>query len=240
MARELHLGFPGRVSVYIDPEPTWQEMHQRQELLESARRSGATHIALIDADEILTGNLLSEIRYLVSRTPQGQCLSIPKIDCWEGIQQYRDEHPFTAELSLAFPDQSDYAWTDRRYGYQHHCRPPRPLTRGFCPQVEGGIFHLQFARPWALRAKQAHYKMVELLRWPQFGVEKINRRYSWWNTSPKKLTPVPEAWWAPYRDWMHLLDLSDDGGCWHEQELRKLLDQHGLDRFRGLDLFGVA
>ena len=49
---------PGRVIIDVANDPTWAEMSHREQMLELARERGATHIAMVDADEILTGNLI--------------------------------------------------------------------------------------------------------------------------------------------------------------------------------------
>src|SRR5690348_12957855 len=63
-----------RVALSVYSNPIWNEMLHRQWMLLQARDHGATHIAIIDADEILTGDLLTKcdegpntrIRYLVA------------------------------------------------------------------------------------------------------------------------------------------------------------------------------
>src|SRR3954468_875088 len=44
-----------RLRVIHEPNPEWSEMSHRQRLLDEARSMGATHIAIVDADEVLTG-----------------------------------------------------------------------------------------------------------------------------------------------------------------------------------------
>src|ERR1700687_5627668 len=68
IAREIYDEFPGRLGFFHDQDPTWNEMRHRQTLLKVARRRGATHLAITDADEILTGNLLSEVANEVARS----------------------------------------------------------------------------------------------------------------------------------------------------------------------------
>src|SRR5580704_9704047 len=48
---------PGRVHVISESCADWPEMSHRQRLLETARQQKATHVAIVDADEVLTGNL---------------------------------------------------------------------------------------------------------------------------------------------------------------------------------------
>src|SRR5580658_3305586 len=58
IVRGLIQEFSERINPIWDRDPTWDEMAHRQTMLESARWCGATHIAIIDADEVLTGNLI--------------------------------------------------------------------------------------------------------------------------------------------------------------------------------------
>jgi hypothetical protein len=221
--------FPGRTTLLRDDNPDWNEMHQRQLLLETARQRKATHIVVMDVDEAVTANVSrmddgAYIRSLVQGTPPHQCLSLPGVQTWNALNQYRTDGLFGVRFSLAFPDRADYTWAPGRYGYQHHSRLPNPLKKGYLPHVDGGVMHYQFAHLPSLRAKQAHYKMVELLRWPEFGAERINHKYSWWNTPAQTLRPIPEDWY--HSEWYRYLN--------------KLLETHGAGRFAGLDLFGVV
>ena len=49
---------------------------------------------------------------------------------------------------------------------------------------------------------------------------------------------TPDAWWAPYQEWMPYLDI--DAVPWQEQACRNLYAAHGAQRFSGLNLFDVA
>src|SRR5437868_14507474 len=60
IVNELVFEYPGgRVRAIQGGESEWDEMAHRQNMLNSARLRGATHLAIIDADEVLTGNLLT-------------------------------------------------------------------------------------------------------------------------------------------------------------------------------------
>src|SRR5271154_3836415 len=58
IAVEVQGEHPGRVHALLHHGTQWDEMRHRQNMLEVARDAGATHIAIIDADEVLTGNLV--------------------------------------------------------------------------------------------------------------------------------------------------------------------------------------
>lgn len=230
----------GKVCVYIDPDPEWREMHHRQFMLEWARQLKATHIAIIDSDEAITANLITEMPKLVKMTPRGEILSLNGIQLWDGAHLYRFDGRFTAKFSLAFVDDPIYNWRPRGQSqYQHHCRPPQPLTQGWCPNVEGGILHFQFARLNALRHKQLLYEMRETLLWPEQGNAAIARKYSWWaeRSGRPMLSKVPDSWMVQWL--MKHLDLTD-GYTWYEAEVNKLIKQHGKDEFAGLNDFGLG
>src|SRR5262245_23758182 len=58
VAAQVVAEYPERVTYLSDDDPTWKEMAHRQRMLDAARAAGATHIAIVDADEVLSGNLL--------------------------------------------------------------------------------------------------------------------------------------------------------------------------------------
>src|SRR5882724_9073912 len=68
---------PDRVVVRTHRHESWTEMAHRQQMLEIARGTDATHIAIIDADELLTANLLGLIRGHVEQLPPGVMLMLP-------------------------------------------------------------------------------------------------------------------------------------------------------------------
>jgi hypothetical protein len=75
---------PGRIVVRTHRHECWTEMAHRQQMLEIARGADATHIAMIDADEILSGNLIPRddgftgIRgYLLSGMTGGEIAQLP-------------------------------------------------------------------------------------------------------------------------------------------------------------------
>ena len=53
VARAVQVEHVGRVTIIEESDPVWREMAQRQRLLDTARACGATHVANIDADEVL-------------------------------------------------------------------------------------------------------------------------------------------------------------------------------------------
>jgi len=228
-----------RVFVINESDPVWAEMAHRQRLLEFARGRNATHIVLVDADEVLTGNLLGSIREHVRMLLPHATMQLPW-QCLKGSihQVHADGVWGTATVCMAFVDEPNCHWAARA-GYDFHHR--QPMGRPFIPfqpvNRSGGMMHLQFVSERRLRAKQYLYQLTERLRWPdREPVEMVRKRYQPAVYGGKNLADIPESWWAPYLPWMKYLDV--DAEPWQEAECLKILDSHpGLAA--GLDSFGM-
>lgn len=219
----------------------WNEMELRQRSLDIGRNMGGTHFAIVDADEILTANLLPVIKTWFLHLSPGQLLDLPMIPT-RTLDRYQDDDSVwsRAYLTVGFRDAPGLSHRPASDGYQHHNRPPfgclpnrmRPLE-GLA--AHGGAMHLQFANPRRLLAKHVLYRMVDHLRWP--GREtpaQLNFKYSQALQPPGKLSACPAEWWAGYdKDSITL-----DGVPWQEDEIRRLLAEHGRGAFEGLDLKG--
>lgn len=253
---EVFAEHPGRVYRFRWDGTTWDEMRHRQYMLDEARAmargAGASHIAIVDADEILTGNLIN-IHTGLNRTrplPDG-ILQLPGYNLRGGLHQYHATGLWANRwFSTAFRDDPALRWQGDRF---HHREPTGKTLQPYRPiaQGQGGVMHLWGVSERRLRAKHALYKLTERLRWPDKPVAEIDRMYSWWRSpcdvGPKEprwtYAPVPDAWWQPYAHLMRYLDL--DAEPWQEDECRRLVEQEQwkppqTNRFAGLDLFGVA
>jgi len=245
-----------RVTILVESNPEWDEMRDRQRLLDQARARGATRIVTIDADELVTGNLLPDIRPGVECMPAHTLLQLPWVQLRGDLHTM---HRAGAGLwgqnwaTSAFVDQPEAHWQAAGGGYQHHHREPygvpyapyRPVPWG-----RGGLFHFQMMSERRLREKQFWYTLVERKRWPgRKTAEQIRQQYSptVYGFCPPSipavplypqhlLDPVPETWWEPYKPWLKYLDVGAE--TWYVRECQKMLaaDPRLAD---GLDHFGV-
>jgi hypothetical protein len=243
-----------RVGHFRINDPTWEEMQHRQLLLEGARLRNATHIAMIDADEVLTGNMLSHIRGIFEQLPQGKVLTLPWLCLRNGIGDVMTSGLWgQATVSTGFVDDPVCHWAAQgREKYDFHHR--HPMGRPFepylpaIPPVEGipfgrggGLMHLQFCSRRRLLAKQALYQAIEVIRWPgRKSAPEIADYYgrTVYESDVAATRPVPESWWRPYGPLLQHLDVEAEP--WQEAELRRLVAEHGRAKFEGLDFFGVA
>lgn len=217
----------------------WTEMAHRQLMLEVARERGATHILLIDDDEILSGGLLDSFRTLVDSVPRGRILELSWLQLRDGIGHVMTSGMWgSSRVNVAFPDDQRYHWVAQGpEGYDFHHRHPMGVPRIIpCGAVvRGGLMHLQFASRRRLLAKQAWYQAVETIRWPNRKMADYVRTVR--ESEAATDAPVPDSWWAPYSHLMQYLDL--DAEPWQESALKQMVAEHGRERFAGCDFFGV-
>lgn len=245
--------FPDRLTVITESDPVWEEMRHRQRLLDEARKQDATHVAMIDDDEILTADLLPVIRDWFGGLERSTVMQMPWLCMRGSLHKYHAKGVWSEQMvSMGFVDDPAWHWSNSgRGGYDFHHR--HPMGRALrASQLAGGrqsgLMHLQFVSGRRLRAKQALYQMTEVLRWPgKEPVDTVRRRYSLAvygqqepprpNDPPMDLVQAPGRWWEGYKDLLPHVHLGE--APWQEAEALRLLKEHGPKRFAGLDLFGI-
>ncbi len=236
---------PGRVTLLRDDYTLiWDEMRQRQWMLEEARKRGATHIAIIDADEFVTADIVREMRKFALAVGPGMILQLPMFQVRDGLNGYHANGTWGNRIvSVAFGDTPAAHWSGDRF---HHREPfgRYVSTNPFSLTKESGVIHLWGWDERRLRAKHALYKVAERLRWPDKPVADIDHMYS---MAIKGDRYVPAqvwtfkssnpAWWGTYGEWIK--HLNHELIPWQEAEVRTL---YSVDPayFAGLDLFGVV
>ena len=252
---DLITEFGARVRVLYVHDTQWDEMPHRNMMLNHARQHGATHVSMIDADELLTGNLLGSIREHIAGLPPGAMLTLPLYNLRRGLDRYHLSGIWgNRTVSVAFRDVNTAAW---RGDKQHHREPEgvQWTRRNYgIQQGDGGIMHLWGASERRLIAKHALYKVNEVLKPAEKRdyktVEEIDRAFSWAikgdPQNPRYGTPetwtyaeTPREWWKPYIG-VGLGTFQPTAKPWQEEQVRRLVAQHGRERFQGLDLFGIA
>lgn len=234
--------FGDRLISISENDPSWAEMKHRQMMLEAARKAKATHLAIIDADEILTSNCWAKVRSEADRMRPNQLMQLPGYNLRGSLDRYHLTGIWGDRwFSTVFMDSPCLNWKGDRF---HHREPMggvfgpwRPI-----PQGHGGVLHLWGADERRLKAKHALYKMTETLRWPQKPRMEINSLYSL-AFDPRlnqqfdqnwRYASIPDGWWA------HREHVKVDAIPWQEVECSALYERYGAERFSGLNLFGVC
>lgn len=239
---EVAAEHPGRVTVIEDSDGKWDEMTHRSRMLEVARQGGASHICIVDSDEVLSGNLLGIIRGLVERMPPRTVMQLPGYNLRNGIDRFHANGIWGNRwFSFAFADDPALGWSGDQFHHREPMGAPCRLSR-VGTQGNGGIMHLWGASERRLVARHRMYKMSERLRWPNKPVSEIDRMYNLAIHGQDRDRPkdwrymlVPDEWWEPYTDLAQYLDLEAEP--WQEAECERLLAEYGEERFKGLDLF---
>lgn len=244
IACEAALESGNRAHVLADESGKWDEMRHRQTLLDVARTYEPSHIAIIDADEVLTANLLPVIRDQVENTPPGHILQLPGYNLRGSHLKYHDSGIWGARVfSLAFRDSPELNWAGDRF---HHREPMGAALKPFriVPHGKGGVMHFWGADERRLRAKHALYKLTERVRWPEKRVADIDEMYSLAVHGNRHSPPaswryadVPAAWLSPYGPIMRE-HYCPDVEPWQIAECRRILAERP-ELAEGLDLFGV-
>lgn len=234
-----------RVLVDYERSEHWREMQYRQMMLNWARRQGATHIAMIDDDEVLSGHLLPTIRETVENLFSGTILMLPWLQLRGGISEVMNTGIWSrSQVSVAFKDEPYWHWAGQgaeQYDFHHR----HPMGAAFFPAEssitsrDSGLMHLQFCSERRLKAKQYLYQLVERKRWPnRKSAGEVAAYYSQTvqEAEAARVGPVPESWWAPYQ---HLVShLHIDTEPWQMAECRRLIAENpGIEV--GLNSFGL-
>lgn len=264
---------PDRLVWSTSEDPRWDEMKDRDWMLRRTRDfCGATHVALIDADEVLTANLLPRIRDIVFGTPSGWMLDLPLYnlrtmgdsftavttgiqDGWRQKMIFPNYHSNgiwgNRWVATAFQDLPQLNWQGDTF---HHREPFGADWRGHrsrpIPQTDGGVLHFWGASERRLRAKHTLYRITERLRWPNKASCEIEYGYDPATNPNSKMAQdlriagpwtfnaVKPEWIEPYADLMQYLHI--DKEPWQIEEVRRLVLEHGAEKFSGLDLLGVV
>jgi len=238
--KEIAVEEPGRLLIADQPNPEWREMEHRQALLTMARQYDATHIALVDADEVLCADSLPHVRQQIESLPTGWCLNVRMHCMWRGLHQYRTDPSSVwsnrRDLALAFCDAPRLGWEPAKDGYQHHARAPQHSRPAKVEDM--GVMHLQFADWRRLRAKHALYKVRERIAYPWKPLSQIESMYNLaLDEAGIEVHATPDPWLLPYGSLTQHVNFR--APVWQEAEVQRIVREHGPSAFEGLTLFGV-
>lgn len=218
VVEEMAERYAGRVFFETVETPEWDEADFRGRLLASARSLGATHVSLVDADEVATAGMIAGIRSAAEAMKPGELLRVPWIHCWRSLNRYRcDDSPFgTATVPVLFADDSRLTYMAGADNYQLHKRFPVGCEpRAIWTRDSGcGVLHLQHAVWKRVDAKQRNYMATEKRRWG-----KVHANYMGTLDETGLVTaPIPDDWW-PVAGSKSLIDLAAEP--WQAAELTK-------------------
>lgn len=221
--------------LFVDNPDTDLGNPERQRLLVDAARAefpGDRVLLLIDADEMLTFGASGTPDWTaVAEAPPGTPIRMRWIHPWRGWAR---------------------AWVQlrpKRFGLVDDGSPPATglmnpgrLGRGTGPTLRlenVGVLHFQFIDWELMKAKQRWYQIWASLFFPEQGPMRVYRQYHWMDAvGPDDLVPADPTWWAGYE--ATGVDVGSMGAGsadrWDSMTLQ-LIERHGAERFRRLDLW---
>ena len=233
---EIALEHPDRkLHVLVENDRDWREAAFRQRLLNLGRSVGGTHFAIVDADEVLTADLIDVVRNQIAKLRPRASFEVPLINLWRSMDIMGS---VSLTLPLAFADGFGLMYKARPDGYQLHFRFPKGLAwKARAVPSNSGLMHLQRVNWDRAVSRTTMRKMDETVRWPNHrgGIEAIEMRYSSTLLDPKKARHVPVNWWAYELD-RGLIDIN--ASPWEKDEVTRLITEYGPDTFAGLRLNG--
>lgn len=235
IAVEIHDENPGRVHV-LEASGKWDEMNHRHAMLDRARSAGATHVAIVDADEVMSANYLEAARERALALRPGELLRT-SIFNMKGPSQFHSTGLWANRTAcVAFCDDPRLGWSGDRF----HAREPQGFKLAPVKMPpDGGVIHYWGASEARLVAKHALYKMTEAIRWPQKPKYQIEDLYNLAFVPGGESFPIPPQFTAGYEELIEK-HLRVDAEAWQIAECKRLLHEYGKGRFSGLSLFGVV
>lgn len=178
------------------------EPGDRNRLLEAGREIGGTHFLVLDADEAFTANWAEGggLRCQVFGLQPGDQLLLTWIQLWRSVGEYRcDGSVWTHNMkAFAFADDGRCSY---RSEFIHTPRVPADLKgrKVSVPGYEKGVLHFQFVHWPNLQIKQAWYRCLERIRFPDRPSDVIVKRYApSEDETGLKTQRAPEAWFRRY------------------------------------------
>ena len=222
---------------------TWEynETSYRQLLLDAGREIGGTHFMIIDADEAFTSNLAKNnyLRGKIFDLEPGDRLELAWIQLWRSTKQFRyDTSVWTNNYkAFVFADDNKCSYHSQKF---HLERIPSNLS-GQSYRIEGykyGVLHFQFINWRNLLIKQAWYRCLERIMYPQKSVQQINDLYA-----PSKdetnlgLKESPQEWLSSYEFFNEAI--YDTPEQWRETQVLQWFAQYSREYFAGLDIWDI-
>ena len=225
---------PG-VRTVINDSPVFDERVRQRLLLNSARQIKGRRILVgLDADEALSANFATsdEWRQLES-IPPGTILRFKWVNILPGF-----------ERAWIPPEPRAFGFIDDGSAHEgkriHSPRVPQPAGSPVLDLLDVVVLHFQYVAWQRMASKQRWYQVWEHLQHRQKGPLQIFREYShmYGSWDPSEIHPVRPEWLEGYQQrGIDFRSLASEPTPWWDFEVLQILNEHGSDRFRKLDIW---
>jgi hypothetical protein len=227
--------------IHFTPTSVWSnggENQIRQALLTEGRVRGGEVFVVLDCDEAFNSFFQSYFRSCLLRLMPGQSLQLKWINLW-GSQDR-----FCAANSIWQPSFKEFAFRDhpeltygsgRLHSFGRVAKANTDLGTVMVSDNEGVVLHSQFVNWERVQIKQAWYRLQEWLYTSQ-SMYAINKKYKITLDRDVETLPLP-LHWGPILDFPNPSEGENIDKNWHLFEIRKIIDEHGVEKLKKLDIW---
>jgi hypothetical protein len=235
-SREIVEAHPKAVLVLNESEE-YNEAARQRLLVEEGRRltSGSRIFIALDADEALTANATEQPEWAE------MLAAAPGTVLWMQWVNILPDEP----RAWIPPVPKAFGFVDDGSPHQgariHTPRLPTPPGAPALRMDAVKVLHLQHLDSERMDSKQRWYQMWERLEEPDRRLIQIYRRYHHMDAIDlKDRHPLPEPWLAAYKSrGIDLLEISPAAAHYWDEQVMDLIEKHGVEPFRRLDLWSV-
>jgi hypothetical protein len=233
---EIALRYP-KVKLIECASSGYDEAEKRGLLIESARMiPGKRLIIALDADEMLTANLLASGEWeSILNSPEGTVIEARWVNVLPDLSSCWIPTDFT--IPFAFMDDGgSYVGTKI-----HSLRIPYPKGAHSILPEGIKILHYPYTDWERMESKMRWYQCWERISNPKRRPVSIYRQYhDMYAIPPGNIHPLKDEWFRGYEErGVDMRSVNRLGSYWWDMEVLKFFDEHGLERFRKLDVWGV-
>lgn len=189
-------------------EAAWDEISNRQKLLDLGRKAGGTHFLCLDADEIITKPFSSNLRDICKDMSPGQYINSDWLNVCPSLAQYYHNSPWPRQDVLC-ADLPRYNFTTHKDVHKWVGNAGMHVDRVHVPKGSGNrisftvvpsgkiILHFQWAFWHNAVLKQAWYRVSELSISGPRKLKEIRDRYynpDVYNPQIHNWRDIPEEW----------------------------------------------
>jgi len=165
-----------KVTILNDHLPLFNETHYRSRMLEYSREAGADYVVAIDADELLSANLVENFDEILKANSTYN-LAYYWYNLVEGLDYIRQDPLYVNNYKHFIMPMKHTGTFDQYKGMMIHTPRTAPINLPVNHTKEYGFIHLQAINRRFYALKQLRYKHFEYHSKFDQSVESLNERY---------------------------------------------------------------
>lgn len=234
-SREIARSFPKVILIDNNSEDFNEPERQKLLISEARKIEGQRLLIALDADEMFTPNFLysDDWRKLINSNP-GTVFRFQWANLAPNLEYFWLGHYF----SWGYMDDG----YEHNYNFPlHNYRIPLPENSLYVEINEIKVIHFQFTDWERMKSKQRWYQCLEIINNPNKSAVEIYRQYHYMNVINKAdMLIFPNEWVVEYLKYdINILEIKRDTKVWYDEQVLRLFNIFGVNRFRKIDIWDV-